>query len=120
MLGLKATSSKRTYATCCVTQVYCTQTPCSCGRPLLTHASAGDTQILQDRSGSVSVGSLGPGAHKVLFECSEHLWWVQSLILNEILLPPTILLGHLLKKIIYYILREIRGHFTLIKQWDAI
>ena len=28
---------------------------------------------LKDRSGSVSVGSLGPGAHKVLFEPSERL-----------------------------------------------
>ena len=26
--------------------------------------------------------SLGPGAHKVLFEPSEHLWWVWGLILN--------------------------------------
>ena len=37
-------------------------------RPLLTRASAGDTQTLK---GSVSVGSLGPGAHKVLFELSS-------------------------------------------------
>ena len=28
----------------CHTQVYCTQSPCLCGRPLLTHTSAGDTQ----------------------------------------------------------------------------
>ena len=85
MLGLKATSSKRAYATRCVTQVCCIQTSCSCGRPLLTHASAGDTQTLKDRSGSVSVGSLGPGAHKVLFKPSEHLWQVWGLILNVIL-----------------------------------
>ena len=39
-------------------------------------ASAGDTQTLKGRSGSVSVGSLGPGTHKVLFEPSEHLRWV--------------------------------------------
>ena len=31
------------------------------------------------------VGSLGPGVHKVLFELSEHLWWVWDLILNAIL-----------------------------------
>ena len=31
------------------------------------------------------VGSLGPGAHKVLFEPSEHLFWVWSLVLNVIL-----------------------------------
>ena len=73
-VGLMATSSKRAYATLCVTQVCCTQNPCPCGRPLLTCASAGDTQILKDRSGSVSVGSLGPGAHKVLFlQKLEHL-----------------------------------------------
>ena len=36
------------------------------------------------------VGSLGPSAHKVLFEPSKHLWWVWGLILNVIssLLPP--------------------------------
>ena len=28
----------------CHTQVYCTQSPCLCGRPLLTHTSTGDTQ----------------------------------------------------------------------------
>ena len=55
-------------------QVCCIQSPCPSGRPLLTHASAGDTQILKGRSGSVSVGS--PGAYKVLFEPFEHLWWV--------------------------------------------
>ena len=31
------------------------------------------------------VESLGPGAHKFLFEPSECLWWVWDLILNEIL-----------------------------------
>ena len=34
------TSSKRAYARGCVTQVCCTQSPCPCGKPLLTHASA--------------------------------------------------------------------------------
>ena len=38
----------------------------------------------QRQSGSISVGSLGPGAHKVLFEPSECLWWVWDLILNAI------------------------------------
>ena len=28
----------------CHTQVYCTQSPCPCSSPLLTHTSAGDTQ----------------------------------------------------------------------------
>ena len=32
--------------------------------------------MLKVRSGSVSAGSLGPSVHKVLFEPSEHLWWV--------------------------------------------
>ena len=59
--------------------------PCPHGRPLLTRASTGDTQTLKGRSGSASVGLLGPGAHKVLFEPSEHAWWVRGLILNMIL-----------------------------------
>ena len=45
--------------------------PCPHSRPLLTHSSAGDTQTFKGRSGSVSVGSLGLGAHKVLFEPSK-------------------------------------------------
>ena len=48
----------------CHTQVCCTQSPCPCSRPLLTHTSTGDTQTLKGRSGSVSVGSLGPSVHK--------------------------------------------------------
>ena len=44
----------------CHTQVCCTQSPCPCGRPLLTCTSPEDTQTLKGRSGSVSVGSLGP------------------------------------------------------------
>ena len=84
-----ATSSKRAYATRCVTQVCCTQSPCLCGRPLLTHTSAGDTQTLKGRSGSVSMGSLGPNVQKILFEPSKSLWRVWGLILNAIspLLP---------------------------------
>ena len=38
------------------------------------------------RSDSVSVGSLGPSAHEVLFEPSKHLWQAQGLILNATLL----------------------------------
>ena len=81
-----ATSSKRAYATCCVTQVCCTQSSCLCGRPLLTHTSVGDTQTLKGRSGSVSVGSLGTDVQKILFEPSKCLWQVWGLILNAI--PP--------------------------------
>ena len=78
----------------CHTHVCCTQSPCLCGRPLLTHTSAGDAQTLKGRSGSVSVGS--PVAHKVLFEPSKHLWQVWGLILDAVSPPPTILLGLLL------------------------
>ena len=60
------------------------QSPCPCGKPLLTCTSAGDTQTLKGKSGSVSVGS--PGVHKILFEPSERVWWVWDLILNVILL----------------------------------
>ena len=67
----------------CHTQVYSTQSPCPCSRPLLTCTSTGDTQTLKDRFGSVSVEP--PGAHKVLFEPSKCLWWVWGLILNAIL-----------------------------------
>ena len=65
-----------------MSQVCCRVTVPVAGRPLLTHASAGDTQTLKGRSGSVSVGPLGPGAHKVLFEPSKCLWEVLDLILN--------------------------------------
>ena len=79
------TSYKRAYASHCMTQVCYSQSPWPHGWPLLTHSSAGDTHSLKGRSGSVSVGSLGPGVHKALFEPSEHLWWVWGLILNMIL-----------------------------------
>ena len=39
--------------TCYVSQVYCSQNPCSHGRPLLTRATARDTQTLKGRSGSI-------------------------------------------------------------------
>ena len=78
------TSSKRAYATHRVTQVCYTQSLCPCGRPLLTRASAGNSPTLKGRSGSVSVGSLGLGAHKVLFEPFEYLWPGWSLILKAI------------------------------------
>ena len=50
---------------------------------------------LKHRSGTVSVGSLGPGVHKVLFEPSESLAGMGfDSKLN--FTPPTILLGLLL------------------------
>ena len=92
MVGLMVTSSKKTYDPYCVSQVCWNQSPCASGRLLLIHASAGDIQTLKVRSDSVSVKSLGPGVHKVLFEPSEHLWWVWSLILN-VILPTYHLIG---------------------------
>ena len=44
------------------TQVYCTQSPCPCSSPLLTHTSTGNTQTQFCLS---LRGSLGPGAHEV-------------------------------------------------------
>ena len=58
--GAKKSSSKSAYATCCTSQVCSSQSPCPCGRPLLTCAATGDTQILKGRSGSVSCGVSGP------------------------------------------------------------
>ena len=51
---------------------------------LLARASTEDTETLKGMSGSLSVESLDPGAHKALFEPSKHLWWVWGLILNAI------------------------------------
>ena len=56
----------------CHTQECCTQSPCPCGRPLLTRNSTGDIQTLNGMPGSVSVRS--PVAQKALFEPSDHLW----------------------------------------------
>ena len=47
----------------CHTQVCCTQSPCPCSRPPLTGTSTADAHS----SVLVSVGSLGPGVHKVCF-----------------------------------------------------
>ena len=78
VVGLMATSFKNL----CHTQVCCIQSPCPCGRPLVTHTSAGDTQTFKGRTDSLYGFS---GAHKVLFQPSEHLWQVWGLILNAIL-----------------------------------
>ena len=78
--GVMAISSKRTSATCSASQVFCSQSPGP-------HQATADPCIRRrrskqkGRSGSVSSGSLGPGAHKILFEPSKHLWWVWGLIL---------------------------------------
>ena len=46
----------------CHTLVYCTQSPCPCSSPLVT---VPPQETPKNSSVSVSVGSLGPGAHKV-------------------------------------------------------
>ena len=100
MMGQMVTSSKRAHATGSVRPRSAAHSPCLCSRSLLTCTSTGDVQTLKVRSGSVSVGSLGPGVHKVLFEPSKHLWWVWGLILNAVslLLPSccgfSFALGH--------------------------
>ena len=79
MVGLMATSSKRAYATPrseapSHTQVCCTLSSCPYSSPLLPLTSTRDIQTL---SASVSVGSLGPGAHKVClspFNISDRYW----------------------------------------------
>ena len=71
----------------CCTQVCCTQKPCPCGSPLLSCTSTGDTQTQFCLS---LCGISGSWCPQGLFEPSEHLWQVWSLILNVILclLPP--------------------------------
>ena len=81
----------------CHTQVCFTQSPCPCGRTLLTHTSAGDTQTQLWLS---LCGVSGSWCTQGLFEPSGHVWWVWGLILNEIplLLPScwsfSFALGH--------------------------
>ena len=70
----------------CHTQVYCTQSPCSCSSPLLTHTSTGHTQ---------TQFWLSLGAGLCVLVCTRFIWalWVSlvlwGLILNAIspLLP---------------------------------
>ena len=62
----------------CHTQVYCTQSPCPCSRPLLTHTPAGDTQTVNGRSVSISVGS--PGAHKGFVCTPQESFFSQSCV----------------------------------------
>ena len=85
IMGLMETSSNRAYATHCVPWVCCSQSPCPHSRPLLTHASTGDTQTPKGRSGSVSEGSLVLVHTSFHLSPSEHLWRVWGVILNEIL-----------------------------------
>ena len=66
----------------CHTQVYCTQSPCPCSSPLLTHTSTGDTQTQFYLS---LCGVSGSWCPQGLFEPTEHLSKVWGLILNMIL-----------------------------------
>ena len=78
MVGLMATSSKRAYAI----PRCCTQSPCPCSSPLLTHPSTGDTQTQFCLS---LCGVSGSWSTQGLFEPSEPLWQEWGLILNAIL-----------------------------------
>ena len=53
-------------------EVCCTQSPCPCSSPLLTHTSPGDTQTQFCLS---LYGIFGSWCTQGLFEPSEHLWW---------------------------------------------
>ena len=81
----------------CHTQVCCTQSPCPHSSPLLTRTSPGDTQTQFCLS---LCGVSGSWFVQGLFEPSERLWRVWSLILNAIspLLPScwgfSFALGH--------------------------
>ena len=96
MVWLMATSSQRSYATCCASHVCYNQSPCLCSRPLLTCASIGDTQMLKGMSGSVSCGVLGTW-------CAQGFVWALWVFLVGMGLDykcnfalPTVLLGLLL------------------------
>ena len=58
IVEVMVSSSKRTHATCPTSQVCCSQSPCPHRRPLLTRASAGDTETLKVWPGSVSYEGL--------------------------------------------------------------
>ena len=83
MVGLLATPSNLDLSR---TQFCCTQSPCPCGRPLLTRTSTEDTQTQFWLS---LCGFSGSWRAQGLLEPSEHLWQVWGLILNAIspLLP---------------------------------
>ena len=79
MVGLMVTSSKRAY---CHTQVCCTHSLCPYSRPLLIHTFSGD---IQTQFWLSFCGVSGSWCAQGLFEPSEHLCRVRSLILNAIL-----------------------------------
>ena len=87
MVELMVTSYKRAYATGCMTRSPVPRAPA----PATGHCwPLPPQETFRNSSGSVSVGSPSSGVHKVLFEPSEHPWWVWDYILNAIL--PLLLL----------------------------
>ena len=79
ILGLMATSFRRTYAICCASQDCCCQNFCPCSRPLLTHDSIGDPHSKAGLAQSlVGVTASFPQSYtdKVLFVPSKSPWQV--------------------------------------------
>ena len=77
----------------CHTQAYCTQSPCPCSGPLLTHTSSGDTQTQVCLS---LCGVSGSWCAQGMFESSEHLWAGMGFDSKCDFAPPIVLLGLLL------------------------
>ena len=95
MVGLMVISSTRAYATGCVTQVWCTQSPCPCGRPLLTPT----LQETLKHSQQVWLSLCGVSGSW----CAQDFVWALQTFLADMgfdskcdFTPPTILLGLLL------------------------
>ena len=62
------------------TEVCCTQSPCPCGSPLLTHTSTGAIQTVLSHLCGIS----GSWCTQGLFEPSERFWQVWGLILDAL------------------------------------
>ena len=92
VVGLMATSSKRTQAAGHSFQVCCSQSPHPCGRPLLTHASNGDIQTLKCRSGSVSPGVTVSCCACFVYALQVSLEGMRFVSKHDFA-PPTVLLG---------------------------
>ena len=83
MVGLTATSSKRAYA---ILRSAAPRAPA----PEAGHCWPIPSQeTLKHSSGSISVGSLGPGVHKFVWALC--LWWIRDLILNPFLMISPLL-----------------------------
>ena len=80
MVGLMVTSFRRAYPTHCMTQTWCSQSPCPHSRSLLTHASTGDTQTLE------TLETLKAGL-------AQSLWGLEDLVLKRFCLSPLSISG---------------------------